>query len=225
VADYITGVHTLEFECRNPDRASPSGNLLQLSPSLDTIAVVMCGARLVFLRETMISKRIFVLTLAIGAMLLPGSAAFGQALKPLPFVSPIFGDNMVLQRGKPNAIWGWSEPGETVRVEIAGEAASAVAGPDRRWQVRIQPPPGLVVKGSKLQEFAVAGENRTWHWADARIEGETVIVSSSAVPEPQEVRYAWQSNPAANLFNGAGLPASPFRTDTWPGITEGRRPY
>ena len=84
---------------------------------------------------------------------------------------------------------------------------------------------GLVVKGGKLEQFAVAGEDRKWAWAEARIEGDAVVVSSSAVPEPKEVRYAWQSNPAATLFNGAGLPAAPFRTDHWPGITEGRRPY
>jgi sialate O-acetylesterase len=84
---------------------------------------------------------------------------------------------------------------------------------------------GLVVKGAKLEEFAIAGEDRKWYWADAHIEGHTVVVSSPSVPNPKEVRYAWQSNPAATLFNGAGLPAAPFRTDTWPGITEGQRPY
>jgi sialate O-acetylesterase len=84
---------------------------------------------------------------------------------------------------------------------------------------------GLVVKGAKLEEFSVAGEDHKWHWADARIEGDAVVVSSPEVPNPQEVRYAWQSNPAATLYNGAGLPAVPFRTDTWPGITENQRPY
>ena len=84
---------------------------------------------------------------------------------------------------------------------------------------------GLVVKGAKLEEFEIAGEDRKWYWADARIQGGTVVVSSPSVPNPKEVRYAWQSNPAATLFNGAGLPAGPFRTDTWPGMTEGQRPY
>jgi sialate O-acetylesterase len=84
---------------------------------------------------------------------------------------------------------------------------------------------GLVVKGEKLGEFSIAGEDRKWYWADARIEGSTVVVSSPSTPSPKEVRYAWQSNPAATLFNGAGLPAVPFRTDTWPGITESQRPY
>jgi sialate O-acetylesterase len=84
---------------------------------------------------------------------------------------------------------------------------------------------GLVAKGGKLEQFAIAGEDRQWVWADARIEGDTVVVSSVAVPEPREVRYAWQSNPPATLFNGAGLPAVPFRTDRWPGLTDERRPY
>jgi sialate O-acetylesterase len=84
---------------------------------------------------------------------------------------------------------------------------------------------GLVVKGAKLEEFSLAGEDHKWHWADARIEGDNVVLSSPDVPNPQEARYAWQSNPAATLYNGAGLPAVPFRTDKWPGITEAHRPY
>lgn len=84
---------------------------------------------------------------------------------------------------------------------------------------------GLVVKGDKLGEFSIAGDDRQWVWADARIEGDTVIVSSPSVPNPTQARYAWQSNPEATLFNGAGLPAAPFRTDNWRGKTEGARPY
>jgi sialate O-acetylesterase len=83
----------------------------------------------------------------------------------------------------------------------------------------------LVVKGDKLEEFSIAGDDRQWAWADARIEGDTIVVSSPSVPKPTQVRYAWQSNPAATLFNGAGLPAAPFRTDHWPGKTESHRPY
>ena len=68
----------------------------------------------------------------------PASIPSAQSL---PFISPIFGDNMVLQRGKPNALWGWSEPGDTVQVEIGETKASGVAGADRSWHVAIQPPP------------------------------------------------------------------------------------
>ena len=84
---------------------------------------------------------------------------------------------------------------------------------------------GLIAKGGKLAEFSIAGEDRKWVWADARIEGDMIIVSSASVTNPKEVRYAWQSNPESTLFNGEGLPAAPFRTDKWTGITEGQRPY
>lgn len=71
---------------------------------------------------------------------------------------------------------------------------------------------GLVVKGDKLGEFSVAGADGKWFWADARIEGDTVIVSASNVAAPKMARYAWQANPMATLFNAAGLPAVPFQT-------------
>jgi sialate O-acetylesterase len=79
---------------------------------------------------------------------------------------------------------------------------------------------GLVAKGGEPGEFSIAGDDRKWYWAAARIEGDTIIVSASSVPHPKEVRYAWQANPRSTIFNGAGLPASPFRTDTWPGIVQ-----
>ena len=78
-------------------------------------------------------------------------------------------------------------------------------------------------EGEPLQGFAVAGEDREFHWADARIEGESVVVNSPNVPRPLAVRYAWAANPIGNLYNGAALPTAPFRTDTWPGITVGNR--
>lgn len=71
---------------------------------------------------------------------------------------------------------------------------------------------GLVVKGGKLGEFAIAGKDLQWHWAEARIEGDTVIVSSPKVPHPIAASYAWQDNPLATLYNGASLPAEPFCT-------------
>jgi len=74
---------------------------------------------------------------------------------------------------------------------------------------------GLVAKDGKPGEFSIAGKDRKWYWADARIEGDTVVVSSPQVPDPEAVRYAWQSYPTATLFNGAGLPAVPCRTDNW----------
>jgi sialate O-acetylesterase len=75
---------------------------------------------------------------------------------------------------------------------------------------------GLVAKDGELKGFQIAGEDRQWKPATAKIEGENVVVSSSEVKSPIAVRYAWKDNPEFNLDNGAGLPASPFRTDDWP---------
>ena len=72
---------------------------------------------------------------------------------------------------------------------------------------------GLAAKDGQLTGFAIAGEDRKFVWADAVIDGETVVVSSPAVPQPAAVRYAWHINPVCNLINAAGLPAVPFRTD------------
>ena len=77
-------------------------------------------------------------------------------------------------------------------------------------------PGGGVCKG-----FAVAGDDKKFVWADAKIDGETVVVSSAEVKQPTAVRYAWANNPECNLTNKAGLPASPFRTDSWPVYTTG----
>jgi len=89
---------------------------------------------------------------------------------------------------------------------------------------------GLVAKGDadKLVGFAIAGADKKFIWADAKIavagtNGDTrydVIVSSKSVRKPVAVRYGWGTNPECNLYNKEGLPASPFRTDDWPGITK-----
>jgi sialate O-acetylesterase len=80
---------------------------------------------------------VFAFVIACASLLAPEAFAAASAQ---PFVSPIFGDNMVLQRGKKNALWGWSEPGDKVSVQIGNKSATAVAGKDRRWQVMIDPP-------------------------------------------------------------------------------------
>ncbi|UCF38543.1 MAG: hypothetical protein JSU96_06800 [Acidobacteriota bacterium] len=83
---------------------------------------------------------------------------------------------------------------------------------------------GLVAAGNlSPQRFTIAGSDRIFHRAQARIEGDQVVVSSPNVEEPVAVRYAWEDNPTINLYNREGLPASPFRTDDWPGITTENR--
>lgn len=73
-----------------------------------------------------------------------------------------------------------------------------------------------------LQGFAVAGSNRRFFPAVAEIQGDKVLVSSPEVPVPVAVRYGWGDYPIGNLFNSAGLPASPFRTDDWPPLAAPR---
>ena len=76
----------------------------------------------------------------------------------------------------------------------------------------------MTARPGKMNSFAIAGKNRKWHWADAKIKGDAVVVSSTEVSIPVAVRYAWAMNPSQRnlLYNKEGLPASPFRTDSWP---------
>lgn len=75
-----------------------------------------------------------------------------------------------------------------------------------------------------LKGFAIAGGDRVFHWARAHIKGDKVFVYSEKVKQPVAVRYGWADNPDdVNLYNVEGLPASPFRTDDWPGVTQGRK--
>ena len=74
---------------------------------------------------------------------------------------------------------------------------------------------GLVAQGGPLTGFVVAGADRKWAPAQARLVGNTVVISAPEVPAPVAARYAWENFPTCNLYNGAGLPASPFRTDDW----------
>ena len=82
---------------------------------------------------------------------------------------------------------------------------------------------GLEVKGEKLQGFAIAGPDKKFHRGMARIDGSSIVVSSREVDAPVAVRYAWGDSPECNLFNREGLPASPFRSDDWPGATFSNR--
>ena len=72
-----------------------------------------------------------------------------------------------------------------------------------------------------MRGFAIAGADQKFVWAKATIVGNKIVVSSDQVPIPVAVRYAWADNPDCNLYNKEGLPASPFRTDDWPGVTFG----
>ncbi|NIA28282.1 MAG: 9-O-acetylesterase [Actinobacteria bacterium] len=82
----------------------------------------------------------------------------------------------------------------------------------------IKSPGVLAIPGFDFA-FAIAGADRKFRWARAKIAGKTVVVWHPDIKNPVAVRYAWASNPVATLYNKADLPAAPFRTDDWPGIT------
>lgn len=100
------------------------------------------------------------------------------------------------------------------RVEYSGpdfRGSNADAGRIRVWFDHAVS--GLVAKGGALTGFEIAGEDKKFVPAAASIEGESVVVSSPAVPDPMFVRYGWANSPTVNLFNGDGLPASPFTSE------------
>ncbi|TFF40733.1 sialate O-acetylesterase [Mucilaginibacter psychrotolerans] len=82
---------------------------------------------------------------------------------------------------------------------------------------------GMKAKDGALTGFAIAGADQKFYWADAVVNGDKVTVSSPNVKNPVAVRYAWANNPVCNLYNAAGLPASPFRTDSWQYSTFGKK--
>ena len=125
----------------------------------------------------------------VAALTLLPCLAPAQDTAPLPFVSPIFGDKMVLQRGKPNAIWGWSQPGDTVRIEVGESSATATAGADGRWvagttwntpwstfgnpccaQFVVAMANGVV--GHYEMSHVARGHTNDWHREAYRVEGE-----------------------------------------------------
>jgi sialate O-acetylesterase len=82
----------------------------------------------------------------------------------------------------------------------------------------------LEARGGPLKRFELAGKDQTFHFAEAKCVGDNKVeVSCDEVPNPVAVRYAWADNPeGCNLYNSAGFPASPFRSDSWKGITGGQ---
>jgi sialate O-acetylesterase len=120
-------------------------------------------------------------------------AAYGESLV---FSGPIY-DSMSIE-------------GNKIRLRFKNTGAGLTLGTPP-WT-----PTGLPPRApTKLTGFGIAGADRKWVWADAAIDGDTVVASNSQVPGPVAVRYGWGNNPPCNLYNREGLPASPFRTDAW----------
>lgn len=101
--------------------------------------------------------------------------------------------------------------GNKIRVSFksVGSGLTIAAAPST--QPSVEPEKPL----SEIKGFAIAGADKKWVWANAKIDGDSVVVWSDNVKDPVAVRYAWGNNPVCNLYNKEGLPASPFRTDNW----------
>jgi len=125
--------------------------------------------------------------------------------------------------GKRLALWALAKTHDK-RIVYSGPLYHSMAIRDDKIVLRFDHAKGLAARdGEPLRGFAIAGADKKFVWAKAEIKGNTVVVSSPDVPKPVAVRYAWADNPVCNLVNEAGLPASPFRTDTWPGVTTNNR--
>jgi sialate O-acetylesterase len=107
------------------------------------------------------------------------------------------------------------------KVEYSGPVYDSMRTEGNKIRLRFKFTAGsLVAKGGPLKGFAIAGLDKKFVWAEAKIEGNSVVVWSNNVIKPVAVRYAWAQNPEGNLYNKVDLPAGPFRTDAWPGVSK-----
>lgn len=110
--------------------------------------------------------------------------------------------------------------------EYSGPISRTLMREGHRLRIHFDHAKGLHASdGAPLNWFAVAGDDRIFHFAQAVVKGNNVLVSSAAAPDPVAVRFAWDKLAVHNLVNGAGLPAFPFRSDDWPVSTDDVTPF
>jgi len=107
------------------------------------------------------------------------------------------------------------------KVEYSGPVYSSMKVEGKSIRIRFTHADGLTAKGGPLKWFQIAGADQNFVDADAAIDGDTIVVKSPQITKPVAVRYAWDDYPeGANLYNAAGLPAPPFRTDNWDALAD-----
>lgn len=126
----------------------------------------------------------------------------------IPYSGPVYESNKI-ENGKIRISFTHTDGGLVAKPLTEIDKAYYADNPQK-------PHPAPTSPKSDLQGFAICGADHKWVWADAKIDGSTVLVWSDQVTQPEAVRYAWDGNPTCNLYNGADLPASPFRTDDFP---------
>ncbi|MFG0258956.1 MAG: sialate O-acetylesterase [Phycisphaerales bacterium JB041] len=122
--------------------------------------------------------------------------------------------------GRRLALWARVRTYGETGLEYSGPLFRDVVSSGSQIIVRFDHAAGLNARGGALKGFEIAGEDKVWRAAGATIEGDTVILSAYGISKPVAARYGWDDDDEPNLFNGAGLPASPFRTDNWKRVTQ-----
>jgi len=131
--------------------------------------------------------------------------------KQVPFAGPTYASMAV--------------EGDSIRLTFTHVDGGLVAKPLPAEYVPTSQKPDVKVQlvrnvpNSQLEGFTLCGEDRVWKWAEAKIDKGTVVVHADGIAKPSAVRYGWVDDPICNLYNGAGFPAGPFRTDDFPEIT------
>ncbi len=108
------------------------------------------------------------------------------------------------------------------KIEYSGPVYSAMTKEGNKIRLKFTHAAGLTSRAPDAElipGFAIAGEDKKWKWANAEIKGDEIIVWHNDIAAPVAVRYGWADNPKATIYNAAGFPAVPFRTDDWPGVT------
>jgi len=144
--------------------------------------------------------------------------------KKIPFSGPVFA-SLKIEDAPPASAAGSPTSGSKVaRIQFRHTDGGLVARPVPSVQIvksaeNETAPLTRNSPQSQLEGFSICGEDGKWFWANAQIDGSSVVVWSPQVAAPVAVRYGWADNPTCNLYNDAGFPASPFRTDAFPAKT------
>ena len=124
--------------------------------------------------------------------------------------------------GKRLSLWALRNEYGKKDIVVSGPLYKSMKTEGNKIRVSFDFDKGLMARDGELTEFTIAGDDQKFVPAQAKIEGSTIVVWNEAVKDPKAVRFAWKNIPRPNLYNGAGLPASPFRTDSWKLTTEGK---
>ena len=117
--------------------------------------------------------------------------------------------------GKRLSLWALRNEYGKKHIIVSGPLYKSLKIEEDKMRISFDFDKGLMAKDGELKEFTIAGDDQNFVPAQAKIEGNNVMVWNDAVKNPKAVRFAWKNIPKPNLYNGAGLPASPFRTDEW----------